>query len=73
MGWPAAPGTERAAPISLRTSRLSGWEPMTPEKFELMALDRGVIGNDDGPPERVTEPEMTAVAVSPQGFVFRWD
>lgn len=75
-GWPEATDTES---ISLRTPRrLPGWEPMTPKKFELMALDRGVIGpsaagNDHGQPKRIIEPKMAAVVVSPEGFVCYWD
>lgn len=75
VGWPLAAGI---GPISLRTPRLSSWEPMTPKKFELMALDRGLIGrevpgNDNERLGHVIEPEMAAVVVSPQGFVFYWD
>jgi hypothetical protein len=73
--WPLTAGI---GPISLRTPRLSSWEPMTPKKFELMALDRSLIGrevpgNDNERLGRIIEPEMAAVVVSPQGFVFYWD
>ena len=46
---------------------------MTAAKFELMALERGILGEDIAAPERITEADIVTVAVSPQGFVFHWN
>lgn len=73
VGWPDPTTAEQLAPLSLRNSRLSGWEPMTAEKFELMALERGIIGEEIVAPGRMLDASIVTVVVSPQGFVFHWD
>lgn len=74
VSWPNRTGPDAVPPLSLRsTSQLAQWEPMTPEKFKLMALDRGVIGEEVHVPGRVVRPDLVAVAVTPPGFVFRWE
>lgn len=72
--WPNRTGADAIPPLSLRSNtQLAKWEPITPEKFKLMALDCGVIGEDIQVPGRVVRPTLTAVAVTPPGFVFRWE
>lgn len=75
VGWPDPETGEQRNMLSLGNSRLrsSSWEPMTGEKFELMALERGIIGDNIAMPERVTDTNIVTVVVSPQGFVFHWD
>ncbi len=68
------PSQQPHVPILLRgNSRLASWEPMTSQKFALMALDRGSAGEAKDMPGRVAWPQIAAVVVSPQGFVFRWE
>ncbi|MGH8602835.1 MAG: hypothetical protein ACREXR_08735 [Gammaproteobacteria bacterium] len=72
--WPDPVIRESQPTVSLReNSRLSTWEPMTSSKFALMALERGIAGEGIETPGRITHPEMAAITVSPQGFVFCWD
>jgi hypothetical protein len=73
--WPDPTGQEQLPPISLRNSRLSSWEPMFIEKFELMALEKGVQGEDVDliAPWQITDAKAAAVVVSPEGFVFHWN
>lgn len=73
VGWSDPATGEQVAPISLRDPRLSSWEPMTGEKFELMALERGIVGEYLIAPGRISEADIAAVVVSPQGLVFHWD
>jgi hypothetical protein len=74
VGWPNRIGPDAIPPISLRSnSQLAKWEPLAPKKFNIMALDQGVIGEDIQVPGRVVEPYLAAVAVTPPGFVFRWE
>lgn len=63
---------ERLSVLLRDKPKLAGWEPMTPDKLSLMALEWGVAGDDNGLPWRVTEPWLSAVVVSPDGFVFQW-
>lgn len=73
VGWPDPATGEQWHPLSLRNSRLSNWEPMTAAKFELMALQRGIIGEDIATPGRIIKADIVTVVVSPQGFVFHWN
>lgn len=73
VGWPDPVTGQQLAPLSLGNSRLSGWEPMSAEKFELMALERGIIGEDIIAPGRMLDASIVTVVVSPQGLVFHWD
>ena len=71
--WPDPTGREQLPPMPLRNSRLSSWEPMVLEKFELMALEKGVLGEDLITPSRITDATMAIIVISPEGFVFYWD
>lgn len=72
--WPGATAGGSQALVSLRAnSQLAIWEPMTSSKFASMALESGAAGEDINIAGRVIHPEMAAVTVSPQGFVFCWD
>lgn len=73
VGWPDLATGEQLAPLSLRDRRLSGWEPMSAEKFELMALERGIVGEDIIAPGRMLDASIVTVVVSPHGLVFHWD
>lgn len=61
--------------VDLRAgSRLLAWEPMTPEKFELMAIELGIVGHPDAEtPLAIFEPDIAAITVSPDGHVFHRD
>jgi hypothetical protein len=59
--------------LLLRSGRLATWEPLTPEKIGLIAINLGVISNFHVPvnyPGRFENPEVSAVTISPDGVVF---
>src|SRR5262245_1951377 len=70
----------RADPIYLRDNKqlrlqdrepLESWEPMTPSKMGLIALQLHVVGDTRTAPWAPSEPFLTAMTISPQGFVFK--
>jgi hypothetical protein len=67
---------QRWGQLSLRDGRLAAWEPMTPEKMVLIAIDIGIASNFHVPvdyPGRFEAPEVSAVTVNPDGVVFYRD
>jgi hypothetical protein len=72
--WPRGGSGGPQVSVSLRAnSQLANWDPMTSSKFASMALESGAAGEDIDIAGRVIHPEIAAVTVSPQGFVFCWD
>lgn len=50
-----------------------GVEPMTEEKLSLLAVELGIWApGETALPHAVSDPEISAVVVSPQGHVFHW-
>lgn len=65
---------EYPPPIALRSNtRLAQWEPMTRDKFELIALELGVLDGDDSSPTPTEDLGIAALVVSPEGHIFGWD
>lgn len=77
--WYGTPSSQ-SSPLHLRQNmrlspsdrgQLASWEPMTDDKMVLLAIELGVMGDVQTPVDE--QPDFMAIAVNPQGFVYRWD
>ncbi|WP_146073628.1 hypothetical protein [Amycolatopsis sp. CA-126428] len=71
LTWPGLP---KRPPVSLRDrGPLAEWEPMNVGKFEAIAADSGVVGQERSLPGRIAWPSTSALVVSPEGFLMCWE
>ncbi|MBV9160437.1 MAG: hypothetical protein JO281_02510 [Pseudonocardiales bacterium] len=70
---------DQGSPLNLRENQalnladrdhLASWEPITDDKMGSLAIELGLMGNTHS--RLLDEPAVSAVAVNPNGFVYRW-